>query len=181
MSAFDRAFEITVGVEGDYSDDATDRGGKTRFGITERVARAHGYSGDMRLLPFGFARDIYRDSWWNLMRLDQVAGVSEPVARELFDTGVNRGQSVAVIYLQRLLNVFNNNEQWYADITTDGLMGALTIAALRAYLARRGKEGERVLLVMLNALQGNGYVEIAERDKTQERFVYGWAKERVTP
>lgn len=179
MSPFDRAFRVVIGREGDYADDPIDRGGKTRFGITERIARAFGYLGDMRVLPFDLARSIYREGWWDAMRLDEVAGLSEPVAREMFDTGVNRGQAVAVRYLQRALNVYNYEERHYADITVDGLMGRLTIAALRAFLQRRGKEGESVLLRTLNTLQGADYVGIAERDRSQERFVYGWMKERV--
>ena len=37
--------------EGGYVDHKADRGGKTRYGITERVARAWGYQGHMRDFP----------------------------------------------------------------------------------------------------------------------------------
>jgi lysozyme family protein len=180
VTAFDRALAHTVGVEGDYSDDARDSGGATRFGITERVARAFGYNGDMRTFPFATAREIYRAQWWKLMRLDSVASLSEPIALEMFDTGVNRGQSFAVQSLQRCLNALNREQSDYADVATDGLMGALTLYALGKYLEKRGKAGETVLLRALNCLQGAGYIELAERRSKDEHFLFGWLANRVT-
>ncbi|WP_375250787.1 glycosyl hydrolase 108 family protein, partial [Sphingomonas sp.] len=44
----DELIEAVIDREGDYADRADDRGGATRFGITEAVARANGYAGAMR-------------------------------------------------------------------------------------------------------------------------------------
>ena len=46
--------------EGGYVNHPADRGGPTCFGITEAVARAHGYRGAMRQLPRDEAVAIYR-------------------------------------------------------------------------------------------------------------------------
>ena len=46
-------------VEGGYADDPADLGGKTNLGITEAVARRHGYTGDMRDLTDSLAYHIY--------------------------------------------------------------------------------------------------------------------------
>ncbi|HEX5130241.1 MAG TPA: glycosyl hydrolase 108 family protein [Usitatibacter sp.] len=180
MTSFESAFDHVVGVEGGYSDRAADRGGKTKYGITERVARAHGYQGEMRDLPLGVARDIYKAQYWDTLRLDQVAEASYPIALELFDTGVNMGIAWAGRFLQRALNALNHQARDYADMTVDGIVGPVTVAALRAYLARRNGEGEVVLLGALNGLQAERYISIAEADPVQEENVYGWLRTRTT-
>ena len=68
---------------------------KTRYGITEAVARAHGYSGPMARLPRDEAAAIYRRLYWLRPRFDQVAERAPRVAAELFDTGANMGPAVA--------------------------------------------------------------------------------------
>ncbi|WP_394871991.1 putative peptidoglycan-binding domain-containing protein [Acinetobacter pittii] len=51
--------------------------------------------------------------------------------------------------------------------------------ALKTYLAKRGKEGEKVLVRVLNIMQGQRYIEICERNPKQEQFFYGWIANRV--
>lgn len=179
MSAFDKALKHTLGIEGGYSDDRRDSGGKTQYGITEAKARAFGYRGTMRDLPLTLAIQIYREDFWDIIRLDQVAELSEPVALEMFDTGVNCGIGVPVRFLQRLLNVFNREQIDYPDIVVDGVMGRNTLAALRAFLNRRGKLGSQVLVEALNSLQGAFYTDLAERRSKDEAFMFGWFANRV--
>jgi lysozyme family protein len=180
MSAFDKAFAHAVRVEGEYSDHQADRGGKTKYGITERVARANGYAGGMRDLSLDEAKRIYKAQYWDVLRLDAIAARSYPLALELFDTGINMGVGIAGRFLQRALNALNHQAEHFADVAADGVVGPVTVAALSAFLARRTTEGERVLLKALNALQACRYVEIAEADPEQEDFVYGWLKNRVS-
>ncbi len=55
---FDTAFTKVLGHEGGFSDHPDDPGGKTRFGVTEAVARRVGYKGEMRELPLDLAKQI---------------------------------------------------------------------------------------------------------------------------
>src|SRR3546814_14165144 len=55
--------ETTIGKEGRYSNHPADRGGETMWGITERVARRHGYTRPMRSLPRAKAVAIYRQAY----------------------------------------------------------------------------------------------------------------------
>jgi len=179
MDAFAQAFEHTVGVEGLYSDDPLDRGGPTMYGITQAVARANGYAGDMRNLPLGVAQEIYRRQYWELLRLDDVAAISREIALELFDTAVNCGAATAGRYLQRALNAFNRQQADYGDVTVDGIIGPMTVFSLRRFIALRGYDGDKILLEALNALQGEGYIALVEERPSAERFVFGWFKNRV--
>ena len=179
MSHLDDYINSLIEREGGYVDHPNDRGGPTMYGVTEQVARAFGYHGRMQDMPRSVARQIYEDRYWFAPHFDQVNGHSAVVAEELLDTGVNMGPAVATKFLQRALNVLTQEAKTYPDIVVDGQLGQLTIAALRALLAHRGKDGHLVLVRALNAQQGVRYMEIAEGRPTQESFVFGWFLHRV--
>lgn len=166
--------------EGGYVNHPNDRGGPTHYGITEAVARAHGYAGSMRSLPRDEAAAIYRRLYWLRPRFDQVARRSRTIAAELFDTGVNMGPAVAATFLQRALSALNRDRRDYPDLVPDGRIGPATLAALDSFLDIRGKSGgEMVLLRALDALQGERYIRLAERRPANEAFLYGWLANRI--
>ena len=130
-------------------------------------------------VPIGVARDIYRAGYWDLLQLDEVASSSCKVALELFDTAVNCGQATAAKYLQRALNAFNHGATDYPDVRADGLLGPVTVDALRRYMKVRGFTAEAVMLRALNAQQGAGYLTDAELRPKDEKYVYGWFANRI--
>ncbi|WP_343526958.1 glycosyl hydrolase 108 family protein [Sphingomonas sp.] len=176
LSPFEESAAHTLGIEGGFSDHPSDRGGKTQWGITEAVARADGYTGPMAGLPKARALAIYRRLYWDRIGLDWIAAVDRDTAAELFDTAVNMGVSVAVTFLQRVLNALNRQGRDYPDLKVDGSAGPATATALRALIARRGIVGRNAVLTYLNALQGARYVELAEARAANEDFVLGWAQ-----
>ncbi len=154
--------------EGGYVNHPDDRGGPTKFGITEAVARAHGYSGPMRTFPREEAAAIYERLYWLRPRLDEVAQRSQAVAEELFDCGVNMGPAVAVTFLQRALSALNRHGKDYADLVPDGRIGPGTLQALDVFMTIRGRDAaETVLLRALDALQRT--VHPACRAKARQR------------
>lgn len=166
--------------EGGYVNNPADRGGPTKYGITQATARANGYTGNMRDLPLSMAKTIYRKQYWIQPRFDQVNTINSAIAEELLDTGVNCGVGFAKPTLQRALNLLNNQGKGgWPDLVVDGIYGPATLSALKTYMAKRGKEGERVLLRVLNIMQGQRYIEITERNPSQEQFFYGWIANRV--
>lgn len=175
----DMLIEELIAREGGFVDHPADRGGATKFGITEAVARAHGYDGPMALLPRAEAAAIYRRLYWLRPAYDQVARRAPRVAAELFDTGANMGPGVATTFLQRALTALNRNGKDYPDLEPDGRIGAITLAALDAYLALRKDHGETVLLRALEALQGERYLRLAEKRPANEAFLYGWLANRI--
>ncbi len=165
--------------EGGYVNHPADRGGPTNFGITQQVARAYGYKGDMRALPRATAVAIYRKLYWTDPKLDQLAAVFPEIGHELFDTAVNMGAATAARFVQRVLNVCNRGAVDYPDIATDGNIGRLTIAAAQGLKDKRGKGAGEVLRKAIDGLQATRYVEIAESNPSQEAFSYGWLANRV--
>ena len=168
-----------IAHEGGYVDNPADRGGPTRFGITETVARAQGYRGDMRALPEMEAADIYKRLYWLKPRLDAVGTLASTLAAELFDTGTNMGSTTAAGFLRRALNALNRNAHDYPDIAAAGAIDDHVLSALAAFLKLRGAEGEVVLTKAVDALQGERYVRLAEMRPADETFEYGWMRARL--
>lgn len=168
-----------IAREGGYGHHPADRGGPTNFGITQTVARANGYAGDMRKLPRALAETIYRRLYWERPGYAFVAEVAPDIAADLFDSAVNMGPGTATGFLQRALNALNRNQKDYPDLKVDRTIGAKTLAALSAFMALRGKAGEKVLLKAVEALQGERYLALAESRPANEAFLYGWLANRI--
>ena len=175
----DELIEEVIAREGGYSNHPADRGGPTRWGITQAVGCQHGFTGDMRVFPQDEAAAIYRRIYWLRPRFAEVAEHAPTLAAELFDTGINMGPAVAARFLQRALNALNRNEKDYPDMTVDGALGPVTLAALGAFLDHRGAAGETVLSKAVEALQGERYLALAERRPANEAFLYGWLANRI--
>ena len=111
---FEDAFNSLMNVEGGFWDDPV--GGATMYGVTERVARAWGYPGDMRVLPLATARSIAKSEYWDRFKCDQLPYA---VAYQVFDTAYNGGRPAQ--WLQQSVGA-----------AADGIIGAKTIAAVRA-------------------------------------------------
>ncbi|MFZ7393648.1 glycoside hydrolase family 108 protein [Acinetobacter baumannii] len=176
----ERYLDELIKREGGYVNNPADRGGATKYGITQAVARENGWNGNMKDLPLEFAKSIYKKQYWLEPRFDQVNALSPSVAEELLDTGVNCGPNFAKPLLQRALNLLNNQgKAGWPDLKVDGVYGSATLGALKTYLSKRGKEGEKVLVRVLNIMQGQRYIEICERNPKQEQFFYGWINNRI--
>ncbi len=171
--------EGVVGREGRYSNNPHDLGGETMWGITKRVARANGYMGEMKDLPREVAVAIYVKQYVNEPGFNRIEAVSGKIAEEMIDSGVNVGPSLPGLWLQRTLNVLNQQGRFHAELEVDGKIGNKTVEALKSVLARRGDLGETVILRMLNALQAVRYLEITEARPSNENFFFGWISNRV--
>ena len=151
MSNFDKAFDLLIANEGGYVNNPKDPGGETNCGITKTVAAANGYAGDMRTMPKETAKGIYKKMYWDKLQCDQFPFV---VAFQLFDAGVNHGNSQAVKFLQRALSVVD-----------DGVIGAKTIAAV-------SKLEDLQIVLLFNVERINFYTNL----KTFSTFGKGWIR-----
>lgn len=170
------------GMEAGYVNLKADRGGETKYGITATTASEYvselkakfGWSGRMIDLTEEMAFWIYDKGWWQKLRCDDLLAVHPFIADRVFDLGINGGRGLGAKTLQRILAVCNQQGKDYPDIAVDGGVGNGTIAALKAYVAKRGAEGIDNLVFYQLALQGAHYINLAEKDSTQEAFVNGW-------
>lgn len=177
--SIDKLIDDVIGREGGYSNHPADRGGPTRWGVTEQVARAYGFKGDMRVFPRDLAIEIYRKRYWQEPRFNEVAAVFPELGEEMFDTGINMGTKIPAQFLQRALNLLNRGGSDYPDITVDGRIGTMTIAALKQFKDKRGVAGGKVLLKTLDGFQLGRYADITETRPANEAFFYGWVANRI--
>lgn len=184
MNRVDAIIARVIDREGaEYTNDPNDSGGPTKFGVTQGALSEYlgrpALIADVQMLDARTAREFYFWRQVHRPKFDQIAAISEDVGAELIDTGTLTGTANAGLFLQRCLNALNLRGTHYPDIVVDGDCGPRTRDSLRAYLARRGKEGEAVMVCALNSLLGAYLIDLAERRPKDERFIYGWLRGRV--
>jgi lysozyme family protein len=157
-SKFEEAFKHIIEVEGSsYTNRKVDRGGPTKYGISQRVYSEYkGYHtepSDVKNMTMMEAREIYRTFFWEPMKVERL---DTPLAISAFNIGVNRGWKTGVMTLQRALGVVD-----------DGDLGPVT----RDAAARIGSSKAIVLLVREVM---SSYVRIAQDDPSQLANLMGW-------
>ena len=163
-------------VEGDYTDDVNDPGGKTKYGITENVAREYGYTGEMKDLTLQQANEIYTTLYVKDPGFDKFIEINPAIAHKLIDAGVNVGTTRVSLWLQYSLNSFSRNGRDYPQIRADGVIGPATINAYKALEAKRGKVlACSLVLKSLDSYQSSYYISL---DK-YNNYLVGWMDKRI--
>ena len=151
----------TIEREGGYVNHPDDRGGATKHGITQRLARKYGYENDMKDLAKCEAQDIYKKEFWDKIQLDELK--NENMKEFIFDAAVNHGHSWGVRIAQRAYNALN-----VQTIVEDGLIGPQTINALN------DEEYQQDLCFWYIMVRGKLFYDIARGNNTQKSFIRGW-------
>lgn len=155
-----------------------DRGGLTKWGLTETKARELGYEGEMADITEDKAGLVVAYEFYFRPRFNLLADiVGEAFAFEAMEAGYLLGAGGVVRLIQRFLNAMNRQERDWPDISVDGAIGlGETVPALRAAVNKRGHE------VMFKHLRGSLYhhfLTLTEADRTQEDFFNGWVNKRI--
>lgn len=164
---FDRAVNYTLGQEGVFSNHSWDPGGKTKYGITEKLARR--YNRDVESLTIEQAKAIYHSEFWRwpFTSLDPIAEINFDVAAELFDTAVNCGLYRAVRILQEALSTIFDRQ----EITIDGVFGSASYKAL----VEVSRKYPRQLLGALNGFQFAYYLHLLRMGHpAAKKAIKGW-------
>ena len=172
MDPFELSFEETERMEGrNLSNVKGDPGKETYAGISRVYWKSwmgwpiiDRYKKDGKvplaiqkeLLPH--VRKFYKVNFWDRFQGDEVALVSLPVAKELFDTSVNMGVTRAVEFFQTALNMLNQYGKTYPDIKVDGQLGSITIKTLGRSIVSRPGSDELNESILLNCMNGEQYI-----------------------
>lgn len=141
--------------EGKVTNAKTDRGGLTKWGISQR-AYPHL---DIRNLTRNDAIEIYHADYWCPLRLDEFH--SAALAEEVFELGVNSGIGTSAKILQEAVNACGR------PIARDGNIGRITLAAANAIRPDR-------LLVAFRQCAAAHYRSIVEHDPSQSANLNSW-------
>lgn len=161
-------------VEGGFVDNRNDPGGATNHGITEPVARAHGYAGDMRQLPQQFATGILYEDYVLKPGFAPLVDLSPALAEEVVDSAVNIGPDKPSRWFQTALSVLGH------PVTADGKVGPGTIQAYKDLVQQRGSAVAcRLMIKSMDAQQGSYYLQISQTNPKLQAFTAGWLTNRV--
>lgn len=158
MSRFEDCLKVVLAYEGGDSDVPSDRGGKTRWGITQNTLDRWCYiTGHEKVFVYNMTpeqRDnIYQTQYW---QPPCCYDLPKPLDLVVFDAAVNHGVGKSIRMLQALLGC-----------TPDGLVGAVTIKKAKECNARR-------IACAMIARRGELYNSIVKHDPTQAKFLRGW-------
>lgn len=163
-------------LEGGYVNDPRDPGGETNYGITKRVAVAHGFTGSMRDLTQEEATYIYVTDYINKPGYSEVIALSPAVGQKLVDAGVNAGPGRSSRWFQTSLNALNRGGKDYPTIAVDGKVGKSTVNAYRGLQKARGKVGAcELTLKLMDAQQASHYLSLPHLNV----YTPGWIAHRV--
>ena len=152
---FEQAIEIVLEHEGEtYTDHPKDRGGPTKFGLSQR------WNPDVnvRELTRAQAIEIYWERYWQGRAYERLP---EAVAIKVFDLAVNLGEQTAVTCLQRALLACG------LRVKIDGRLGPETCGAAH------GADEPALLAAVRSEAAGEYRLRVA-RDADQATFRDGW-------
>lgn len=171
-----------IATEGDFVDHPNDPGGATRYGVTEREARAAGYRGDMRYFPKTCtgraticAEDIYLRKYIAKPGYLPVIEADPAVGEELVDSAVNFGPPRPSRWFQQSMNELGGG-----PIVVDGLVGPASVGAYRKLQVRFGKVAACVkTLDRMDAKQLAEYQRLVRVNTKLRVFYRGWVNKRI--
>lgn len=187
MAEFKNAHLITARNEGGWHNgkglNKFDRGGETFKGIARKIwpnwkgwdridllkqSNEFPRIAEQDPLLTNMVHEFFKENFWDRNRLSEIH--FQPIANELYDTGVNFGTVPAAKMLQQALNLLNRNQDSWQDIKEDGVIGPLTLRKVNGLIGM-----DRIYCFnVLNILQGESYINIMRKDKTQENNLRGW-------
>ena len=163
-------------MEGGYVNDPRDPGGETNFGITQKVARDHGYLGAMKDMTKEQASAIYITSYIEKPNYVEIVALSPAVGQKLIDAGVNAGTSRSSRWFQIAINSLSRGGLDYSNVTVDGRIGTGTITSYKGLQNKRGRvKACELVIKLMDAQQAAHYMNLPHLSM----YTPGWVDHRI--
>ena len=144
---FDECFAKLIGHEGELSNHPADKGGMTKYGISQRAYPAL----DIAALTLDTAKEIYRRDYWDRAQCDRL---HPDLAFQVFDGAVNSGIGNSIRWLQEA-----------SGVAVDGVVGPLT-------LRKVGDMEPSIIIARYNGVRLKFMASLS----TWDVFGRGWAR-----
>ena len=153
---FEEIIDKVIESEGGYVDDADDRGGQTKYGISHKAYPEL----DIKNLTVKEAKQIYYEDYWIPSKSD---ALPDQLKEIYFDMVVNFGRRGGAKVLQQACNGKNTFK-----IKVDGRIGPATISA------SKNVEPDR-----LRSYRVLKFASIVIKKPTMEKYWFGWFKRAI--
>ena len=134
MNRFNECINVIIEFEGYFSDHPLDKGGKTKYGITEATLNSAYQAGllnhnNIYALSIDEVKVIYKANYWDKCNCDSLP---QHLDLCVFDTAVNCGVGTSAKLLQKTINdIVGAN-----ILKVDGIIGSMTLGAIEGWLSR---------------------------------------------
>ncbi|MFT5880188.1 MAG: lysozyme family protein [Moritella sp.] len=167
MKSIDGMIQDVLNREGGFVDHPDDRGGPTKYGITQKtLSKYYGHAAttiEVKALSIEVAEEIYKRNYYYGPSIDSLVAAIQPF---IFDSAVNHGPRRAIKFVQSVCN----QAGYGSALTEDGAMGPNT---RRAQEWAFNEMGETFLEALIEERK-NFYLMIAHSRPSQKVFLKGW-------
>ena len=144
---FDQCFAKLIGHEGELSNHPADKGGLTKYGISQRAYP----SMDIGSLTLDDVKKLYKRDYWDRAQCDRL---HPDLAFQVFDGAVNSGIGNSIRWLQEA-----------SGVAVDGVVGPLT-------LRKVGDMEPSIIIARYNGVRLKFMASLS----TWDVFGRGWAR-----
>lgn len=155
---FDKSVNLMLQLEGGKTDEATDRGGRTNYGVTQSEydnwnKRHNLPRKDVFTISKDIAKQIFKEGYWGLIKGDQLP---RNVANALLSMALTDGPQDAIKFVQKMLGVQ----------PVSGVMGPITMAKIWEKSKNGDADFARAIL--------NKQIERYQNDEQAKTYGAGW-------
>lgn len=155
---FDKSINLMLGLEGGKTDEGTDRGGRTNYGITQFTYNAWNKKHnlpkkDVFTITPQIAKQIYKEEYWSIIKGDQLP---KNVANAILSMALTDGPQDAIKFVQKMLGVQ----------PVSGVMGPITMTKIWEKSKTGDADFARAIL--------NKQIDRYQKDEQASTYGKGW-------